>query len=255
MLLTAPALSSPRIAHGFFTRTGGTSGGIYASLNCGLGSSDTPDHIMENRQRAAAALGTVPDRLCSLHQWHSADVITVEKPWLHTTLPHADAMVTRMPGIALGILTADCVPVLMADAESGIIAAAHAGWKGALAGILENTLAAMTGLGAAPKRIIAAIGPAIAQASYEVDTPFKQRFEHDNPANVAYFLPSVKAGHWYFDLKAHVRNRLAKMQLDCINLLENDTYVEEDNFFSYRRATHRGEPDYGRQISAIMLKK
>jgi len=251
MYLTSPNFKSSSVAHGFFTRKGGVSKGIYASLNCGLGSSDDKTNVIENRRRVAQKLGTDADSLCTLYQTHSADVITVEKRWRHSKLPRADAMVSNVPGIALGILTADCVPVLFADTEAGIIGATHAGWRGAIGGVLENTLSAMRALGA--RSITAAIGPSIAQRSYEVGAELKTAFTTQNTDFNCYFIDSTRAGHFLFDLKSFVRDRLSDAGVQDINLLENDTYIEEDDFFSFRRTTHRSEPDYGRQISAIML--
>lgn len=254
MFLTSPLLAQTScIQHGFFTRQGGVSSGIYASMNCGRGSSDIRDNVEENRNRIAAALGTSSQQLMSLYQVHGAEVITVTQCWQPTALPHADAMVTSMPGIALGILTADCVPVLFVDPEARIIGAAHAGWKGAFAGVLENTIRAMVALGATRTNILAAIGPAIAQPSYEVDNAFFQRFVTNDPSFTRFFIPSIKPEHWMFDVKGFARNRLTHAGIQHINLLENDTYLEEDAFFSFRRTTHRGETDYGRHISAIML--
>jgi YfiH family protein len=255
MFLTSSNLSSlPAISHGFFTRNGGTSNGIYHSLNCGAGTKDEKAHVIENRARVATALSTDTDKLLSLHQIHSADVVTVTESWNMENRPQADAMVTNRKRMALGILTADCVPVLLYDKENYIIGAAHAGWKGALSGIVEETLKAMGRLGAKNSSIAAAIGPAIAQRSYEVDAQFREKFMIRNPLNAVYFVPSPKPAHFLFDLKQFVYDALAYTGIMDINMLENDTYLEENMFFSYRRATHRGEADYGRQISAIMLK-
>jgi YfiH family protein len=253
MFLTAPALTSiPTITHGFFTRKGGVSDGIYASLNCGMGSDDVRENVIENRKRVADSLKA--KYLCSLYQVHSADVVVVDTPWRHSKLPKADAMVTKQRGIALGILTADCAPVLFADKDAGVIGAAHSGWKGAIGGVLEATIAAMEALGGQRSNIVAAIGPAIAQKSYEVGAEFQEKFIQKNKDNARYFTAGVRAEHMLFDLKAFVKDTLAEAGLSAINMLENDTYLEEDAFFSFRRATHRGEPNYGRQISAIMLK-
>jgi YfiH family protein len=255
MLLTAPDLETlPSVTHGFFTRKGGVSSGLYASLNCGLGSSDVKANVVQNRERVANELGTIPEKLCSLYQVHGSKVVTVTEPWARDALPQADAMVTATPGIALGILAADCVPVLFADAKGTVVGAAHAGWKGAFAGVLQETVKAMEALGASADSIHAAIGPAIAQPSYEVSTVFHQAFIDKDPDYERYFISAKQDGHYRFDLKGVVRDILLKAGLSHINLLENDTYLEEDNFFSFRRTTHRGEPDYGRHISAIMLK-
>ncbi|HEU5048142.1 MAG TPA: peptidoglycan editing factor PgeF [Rickettsiales bacterium] len=255
MFLTASNLSAaPELAHGFFTRNAGASEGVYASLNCGLGSADNAGHVIENRRRVAAALGTQEKHLCSLMQIHSADVVTVAESWENSGRPQGDAMVTNRPGVALGILTADCVPVLFADAERGVIGAAHSGWKGAFSGVLQNTIEAMIALGAKREAIACAIGPAIAQPSYEVGDEFRDRFLQRDAGYKVYFIPSRQEKHWLFDLKTFVRDTLKQTGIGNINMLENDTYIEEDAFFSFRRATHRGETDYGRQISAIMLK-
>lgn len=254
MYLTASNLSSlPGVAHGFFTRNKGVSDGIYASLNCGLGSGDDAAHVRENRDRVAQALGAPGERLCSLMQIHSADVIAVAREWDIAGRPQGDAMATNVPGVALGILTADCVPVLFADVERGVIGAAHSGWKGAFGGVLENTIETMVGLGAKREAIACAIGPAIAQPSYEVGDEFRDKFLQRSAHCEGYFVPS-EHGRWLFDLKAFVRDTLRESGIRDINMLENDTYIEEDAFFSFRRSTHRGEADYGRQISAIMLK-
>jgi polyphenol oxidase len=250
MFLTSPNLSP--ISHGFFTRKGGVSDGIYASLNCGWGSQDHPSNVVENRRRVAAALGAAAENLCSLYQVHGAEVITVTGAWSRAELPKADAMVTSQKGLALGILTADCVPVLFADAKAGVIAAAHAGWRGALASVLEATVDAMCAIGAKPSQIASAIGPCIAQKSYEVGQEFYDTLIKADAGNVGFFI-NTPAGKRYFDIKAYVRKKLEFAGITTINILENDTYLEEDNFFSFRRTTHRSEKDYGRQISAIML--
>ena len=254
MLITSPDIAAlENVSHGFFTRKGGVSSGIYASLNCGLGSSDDKANVIENRRRVASKLGAEESKFCTLYQTHSANVITVETCWRHSKLPKADAMVTDKPNIALGILTADCVPVLFADSKGKVIGAAHAGWKGAFAGVLQATVKSMEALGAPVSSIHAAIGPAIAQRSYEVSAPFYQTFLEKDADYARYFI-SAKEEHYRFDLKGFVHDILVKAGLTHINLLENDTYLEEDNFFSFRRTTHHSEPDYGRQISAIMLK-
>jgi len=257
MFLTAQNLAGyPSISHGFFTRTGGVSEGIYASLNAGgRGTGDTIPHVDENRRRIAQALGAETASLLTLYQIHSTHVITVNGVWDIDERPQADAMVTATPGIALGILTADCVPLLFADTEAGVIGAAHAGWKGALGDIAAETVRIMIGLGAQLERIAVAIGPSIAKQSYEVRTAFKEPFLTANPASENYFAGTQNNGHWLFDLKGFIRDSLTRTGINNINMLENDTYLEESDFFSYRRATHNGEPNYGRQISAIMLKK
>ena len=239
------------LPHGFLGRRGGVSTGVHAGLNVGLGSDDDRDAIIENRRRAAEAV--LPSgRLVTVFQVHSADAVTVADPWDDTARPHADALVTDRPGLALGILTADCAPVLLADLEAGVVGAAHAGWKGAIGGVTDATLAAMERLGARRERIAAAIGPCIARASYEVDDAFARRFEEADPANERFFAPG-KAGHHQFDLEAYVAHRLAAAGVTRIAALGLDTYADEDRFFSFRRATHRGESAYGRQISIIGL--
>lgn len=248
-VIRAPALAG--VAHGFLGRRGGVSVGVHAGLNVGLGSDDDPAAITENRRRAAEAV--LPGgRLVSVFQVHSADAVTVADPWDEAARPHADALVTDRPGLALGILTADCAPVLLADAAAGVIGAAHAGWKGAIGGVTDATLAAMETLGARRERIAAAIGPCIARASYEVDDGFAQRFSAVDPANERFFAPG-KPGHHQFDLEAYVTHRLAIAGVTRIAALGLDTYADEDRFFSFRRATHRGESAYGRQISIIGL--
>jgi polyphenol oxidase len=248
-VIRTPALAG--VAHGFLGRRGGVSTGVHAGLNVGLGSDDNPHLIAENRRRAAEAV--LPGgRLVSLFQVHSADAVTVADPWDEAARPHGDALVTDRPGLALGILTADCTPVLLADTAAGVVGAAHAGWKGAIGGVTDATLAAMEKLGARRERIAAAIGPCIARASYEVDDDFAQRFEDADPANERFFAPG-KPGHHQFDLEAYVAHRLATAGVTRIAALGLDTYADADRFFSFRRATHRGESAYGRQISIIGL--
>jgi len=238
--------------HGFFGRDGGVSAGLYASLNVGLGSDDDPAAVLENRTRCAAMLGAAPDRLLTLYQIHSADVVLVQAPW--TEPPRADAMVTDQPGLALGVLAADCTPVLLADPDAGVIGAAHAGWKGALAGVAEATVAAMTQLGAAPPRIRAAIGPCIRQPSYEVGADFAERFAGVSPDNARFFAPGARPDKRQFDLPGFVAARLTQAGVAAVEDLGLCTYENPARYFSYRRATHRGDPDYGRNLSAIMLR-
>lgn len=255
MFLKAPNLSSlPSISHGFFTRAGGVSSGLYASLNCGPGTKDSTDNVYRNRSIIAEALGTKTSNLLSLSQVHGNRVITAIHCWGTKDRPEADAMVTNKPGIALGILTADCVPVLFADKHKAVIGAAHAGWKGALAGVVQETLKAMAVLGAKHEHIAAAIGPAIAQTSYEVDSAFQTAWVRDASGNAQYFIPSTRDEHFLFDLKKYIHDILCNCGISDITVLENDTYREENAFFSFRRATHRKEADYGRQISAIVIK-
>jgi polyphenol oxidase len=239
--------------HAFFTREGGVSEGLFASLNCGLGSGDDAAKVAENRRRAMAALGLEGDRLVTGYQVHSADVAIVDERWRPEERPRADALVTRRQDVALGILTADCVPVLFADAEAGVIGAAHAGWRGALGGVLEATVAAMISLGAAPQRLSAGIGPAIAQPSYEVGPEFPAPFLAQDEANAGFFRKAPRAGHFLFDLPGYVARRLARLGLGAIEQSGSDTAAEPERFFSYRRSCLRQEPDYGRGLSAIRL--
>ncbi len=237
------------VPHGFLGRRGGVSTGAMAGLNTGPGSGDDPAAIAENRARAAAAV--LPGAgLVTVYQVHSPDCVVVTEPWDEVARPEADALVTDRPGLLLGILTADCAPVLLADREAGIIGAAHAGWKGALAGVTDNTISVMTELGAERSRINAAVGPCIAQASYEVDEAFRQRFVQADPGNSAFFEPG-RPEHHQFDLEAYVAGRLELAGIGRVGRLGIDTYAAPDRCYSFRRATHLGEPEYGRQISLI----
>ena len=239
------------IAHGFLGRVGGVSTGLHAGLNVGIGSDDDSVAVAENRRLASDAV--LPGAtLTTLYQIHSADCVTVRAAFEARLRPHADALVTDRPGLALGILTADCAPVLLADRAAGVVGAAHAGWKGALGGVTDAAILAMEALGAKRERIAAAIGPCIARASYEVDDAFARRFEASDPANERFFVEG-RAGHRQFDLEAYVAHRLAAAGVTKVAVLGLDTYADETRFFSYRRATHRGEPGYGRQISLIGL--
>jgi YfiH family protein len=248
--LTAQGLTAPGIAHGFFGREGGVSTGLYESLNCGPGSSDDAKAVAENRRLVAAALADRNVRLISLSQIHSAIVHTLPA-WEER--PEGDAMVTATPGLALGILTADCAPVLLADPKARVIGAAHAGWKGALSGVLEATLEAMEKLGALRDRITAAIGPCISQNSYEVGWEFRDRFLEQGLKHRRFFAPSGKEGHYRFDLAGYAAHRLTAAGVGSVEMIGVCTYPPENGFFSFRRTTHAGEPDYGRQISAIVL--
>jgi len=239
--------------HGFFGRRGGVSEGIFASLNCGYGSDDKPEAVRENRTRAGRHLGVGHDRVLTLYQIHSPDALVVRECWTREAPPKADAMATAEPGIALGILTADCAPVLFADAEARVIGAAHAGWKGALTGVIESAVGAMEGLGAKRARIAATIGPCITQPSYEVGDEFRARFVAAEAANAKYFGEGRRAGHWQFDLPGYVALRLSRLGLQSVNQIDRCTYADQDDYFSFRRTTHRGEPDYGRNLSAIVL--
>ncbi|HVH37134.1 MAG TPA: peptidoglycan editing factor PgeF [Sphingomicrobium sp.] len=243
------ATSLGDVPHGFLGRRGGVSTGYLEGLNVGTGSSDDRESIAENRRRAVAAVldGAA---LATVHQVHSAAAVFVGAPWAQESRPHADAMVTDRRGLLLGILTADCVPVLFADSEAGIVGAAHAGWRGAVAGVTDSTIELMEAKGAQRDRISAAIGPAIAQGSYEVDGEFKQRFLADEASLARFFVEGPRARP-HFDLPAYVGHRLLQAGIGTIERLALDTYSDESRFFSFRRATHRSEPDYGRQISLI----
>jgi YfiH family protein len=239
------------VAHGFLGRRGGVSGGAVAGLNAGLGSGD--DDAAVARNRALAAEAVLPGaRLVSVYQIHSADCVTVAEPWDDAERPQADALVTDRPGLLLAVVTADCAPVLFADRKAGVIGAAHAGWKGAIGGVTDATVAAMEALGARRERIAAAVGPCIAQASYEVDEAFADRFAEAGPGNARFFAPG-RAGHRQFDLEGYVAARLESAGLAAVDRLGLDTYPHEARFYSFRRATHRGEATYGRQISLIGL--
>ncbi|MBM3531520.1 MAG: peptidoglycan editing factor PgeF [Alphaproteobacteria bacterium] len=252
--LVAATLGHAEIAHGFFGRQGGVSEGPFDSLNCALTTGDRPEDINENRRRAAAALGIVPGNLVSTYQTHSADVVEVDTPWALDARPKADGMVTRRPGIMLGILTADCAPVLFADAQAGIIGAAHAGWRGAKLGIAEATVAAMKKLGAQVSRIEAVIGPCIAQASYEVGPEFPGPFLAEDPGNARFFRPGMREERHMFDLAGYVAHRLTRLGLRSVEHLDRDTCAEADRFFSYRRTCLAGEKKFGCELSAIALK-
>ncbi len=237
--------------HGFFTRRGGASSGIFAGLNCGLGSHDQRDVVRANRRLVAAALGVPDDHLLGVRQIHSAEVAQVHAPFVGER-PRCDAMVTDIPGLALGILTADCQPVLFADQNAGVVAAAHAGWKGALAGILEATIAAMEERGARRQNIHAVIGPAISQSAYEVGPEFRDRFCHEDQGFARFFTPA-SGDRWRFDLTGFGLFRLQNAGLAGARALGLCTYGDAARFYSYRRATHLGQPDYGRLISAIVI--
>jgi hypothetical protein len=253
-MIQAETLSDcPRVRHGFFTRLGGVSAGIYASLNCGYGSSDQAANVTENRRRALALIGLPAEALATTYQIHSADVVDVTKPWPLDARPRVDAMVTTRPGIALGIGTADCAPVLLADPAAGVIGAAHAGWRGAVTGVVEAVVRRMIECGAEPARIRAAVGPCIAQASYEVGPEFPAPFLQQDPENSRFFAPSKRAGHFMFDLPGYVVSRLCRLGIAAAASVDRDTCAEDDMFFSYRRTTLAGEKDYGRGLSVIAL--
>src|SRR5215472_9981897 len=242
------------VQHAFFSRRGGVSGGLYASLNCGYGSGDAEENVAQNRRIAMDQLGLTAGRLATCYQVHSAKVVAVERAWVRGQAPRADAMVTRIAGIALGILTADCAPILFHDPVAGVIGAAHGGWRGALAGIVEATLEQMEALGAVRSRIRAGIGPCIAQNSYEVGPEFPQQFLAEEAASTCYFAPAARPGHFMFDLPGYIEHRLARAGIAIVERSGHDTVAEDDRFFSYRRACLIGEPAYGRGLSAIVLK-
>jgi YfiH family protein len=253
MMLQAKNLAAlAGIRHAFFTREGGVSEGLYASLNAGVGSNDDPAKVAENRARMAKALGAMPDRLLTAYQIHSPLVVVAEKPWPAEARPSADAIVTRVPGLAIGVSTADCGPVLLADPQAAVIGAAHAGWRGALTGVLEGTIAAMERLGAERARMLAAIGPMISQRNYEVGNDLVEQFNKADRDNARFFAAG-RPGHAQFDLPAFVAARLAAAGLTRVEDLAACTYADPKRFYSFRRATHRAEPDYGRHINAIAL--
>ena len=256
--MTLEILRSPRlkaVPHGFFTRRGGASSGIFAGLNCGHGSSDQKEAVRINRERVAEAMGVAPEALVSLHQVHSAEVVRLDAPpeaRQNGNRPKADAMVTTEPGIALGILTADCAPVLLADVEAGVVGAAHAGWKGALAGVLEATVEAMEAAGARRGRIVAVVGPCISQAAYEVGPEFMDEVLADDPEHARFFAGG-RGDRLHFDLPGFVLHRLRSAGVGEAEWIGRCTYSDPARFYSYRRSVHRGEADYGRLISAIAL--
>ncbi len=250
----APGLAGlAGIRHAFFTRGGGVSPGIYASLNAGVGSNDDPQNVAANRARMAASLGVAPEQFLTCYQIHSPDVVVADAPWSAQARPRADAVVTRRPGLAIGVSTADCGPVLFADPQARIVGAAHAGWRGALAGVTDATIAAMERLGAARERIVAAIGPMIRQPNYEVGPDLMDRFIAADPANRQFFVASAREGHFMFDLAGYVAARLAAAGIGAVEDLGACTYADPAQFYSYRRMTHRGEADYGRHVNAIVL--
>ncbi len=253
MIVEASSLSLTGIRHAFFTRAGGVSGGLYESLNGGIGSRDDAGKVAQNRARMAAALGVAPHRLLTAYQIHSPTVVVAQTPWSHDERPRADAIVTRLRALAIGVTTADCGPVLFADPHAAVIGAAHAGWRGALAGVIEATVAAMERLGAARGQIRAAIGPMIRQGNYEVGPDLIARFAAEDRASSRFFAAAPRQGHALFDLSGYVAARLERAGVGHIQDLKFCTYAEPERFFSYRRATHRAEPDYGRHVNAIAL--
>ncbi len=253
-VLASSLSGSGRAEHAFFSREGGVSGGIYGSLNTGLGSDDIRADVVENRRRAMAYLQLGEDRLTSVHQIHSNIVARVEEPWEHGNAPRADGLVTNRPGIALGIATADCAPVLFVDEKSGVIGACHAGWKGAITGIVEATVAEMQALGAKLADIRAAVGPCIAQASYEVGADYRERFIETDPDYARFFVPGVSADKFQFDLPGFVCHRLSLSGVGQYEWTGHDTRSDPQRFFSYRRTTLNGEADYGRLLSSVVLR-
>ncbi|MHA1164093.1 MAG: peptidoglycan editing factor PgeF [Alphaproteobacteria bacterium] len=254
MIVESDALAAlPGISHGFGTRKGGVSSGIYATLNCGAGSDDDRGNVARNRSRLAARLGASPQSLITPYQTHSADVVVPDEPWALGEAPKADGIVTSQPGLAIAISTADCVPVLFADPQTKVIGAAHAGWQGALSGVLEATLDQMERLGARRTHICASIGPAISQSAYEVGEEFEARFLEQNSENARFFSRESEKSRPHFDLTGYVAARLQDARINTVENLRLCTYQDSTRFFSYRRSCHRHEPDYGRQISAIMI--
>jgi polyphenol oxidase len=253
MLQSTSLAALDGIRHGFFTRAGGVSTGCYESLNAGVGSNDAPAHVTENRARMAAAVGVAPERLISAYQIHSPAVVIAETPWDATARPKADAIVTRVAKLAIAVSTADCGPILFVDSQAGVIGAAHAGWRGALSGVAEATIAAMERCGADRSRIVAALGPMIRQPNYEVGPEFMTKFTTDDPEHERFFRDGARAGHALFDLAGYIAARLAQAGIGRIEDLGRCTYAEPQTFFSYRRSVHRREPDYGRHLNAIAL--
>ena len=253
VFLRAEALAAEGVAHAFFTRQGGVSSGVYESLNGGVGSQDDPACVAENRARMAQAMGVAPTHLLVPYQIHSADVLCVRAPWAPDARPRCDGLVTDVPGLALGVTGADCGMILFADAKARVVGACHAGWKGAFTGVLETTLGAMEALGASREEITAVLGPTIGAASYEVGPEFVARFAEADADYARFFAPSPRAAHAMFDLPGFIGLRLQKAGVGRLEDLRLDTYGDPARFFSYRRTTHRGEPDYGRLVSAIAL--
>jgi YfiH family protein len=255
MKLASPLLSAiPGLRHAFFTRDGGVSEGVYASLNGGLGSSDDPANVAENRRRMAEQMGVAPEHFLSVHQTHSPNVVVSTGPWQGPSRPLADAIVTRTDGLAIAATAADCGPILLVDPNARVIGAVHAGWKGALTGIVESTVDAMEKLGAERSGIVAAIGPLIRQHSYEVGGEFVERFMEADAENALFFIPAAREGHAMFDLAGFIRMRLENTGVLMIDDIGVDTY-SDDRFYSYRRSVHRNEPDYGRHVHAIALER
>jgi YfiH family protein len=255
MKLGSPLLSAiPGLRHAFFSRDGGVSDGIYAGLNGGIGSNDDPANVAENRRRMAEQMGVTSEHFLTLFQVHSPDVVVTSAPWTTPSRPRADALVTRTEGLAIGVTAADCGPILFVDPRARVIGAAHAGWKGALTGIIESTVDAMERLGAERAGIVAAIGPLIRQHSYEVGNEFIERFVEADAENALFFIPAAREGHAMFDLAGFIRMRLENAGVLMIDDIGVDTYSDE-RFYSYRRSVHRKEPDYGRHVHGIVLER
>jgi polyphenol oxidase len=253
MMIEASTLALDGIRHGFFTREGGISGGFYASLNGGIGSNDSPAHVVENRTRMAAAIGVAPNRFVTAYQIHSPQVVVAESPWASDARPRADAIVTRMRALAIGVTTADCGPILLADPKARVIGAAHAGWRGALAGVVEATVEAMQRLGAERSEIRAALGPMIRQSNYEVGPDLIARFRAEDASSSRFFAHASHDGHAMFDLAGYIGSRLTRAGIQHVEDLGHCTYADPARFFSFRRTTHRAEADYGRHVNAIAL--
>ena len=253
MLQSASLAALADIRHGFFTRTGGVSQGVYASLNGGVGSNDAPEQVAENRARMAQSLGVAPERFLTPYQIHSPEVVVADRPWTAETRPRADAVVTREPGLAIGVSTADCGPLLFADAKARVIGAAHAGWRGALTGVIDGTVAAMEKLGAYRADMTVTLGPTISQPNYEVGAEFVERFLAADADNARFFKDSIRADHAMFDLNGYIAARIKRAGVVKFEDLGLCTYADPQRFYSFRRATHLSEPDYGRHINAIAL--
>jgi YfiH family protein len=256
MIAVDALAAQPGLRHAFFTRRGGVSEGLYRSLNCGFGSGDVAERVACNRAIAMGRLGLGVDRLVTCRQIHGAGVVTVARPWDRHDAPRADGLATRVPGIVLGVLAADCAPILLHDPVARVIAAAHGGWRGALAGIAEATIAAMEALGAERGRVCAGIGPCIGRGSYEVGPEFPSPIVAEDGTAAAYFAPARQhPGRWLFDLSGYIAHRLRRCGTGWIERASHDTVEEPEYFFSYRRARLRGEPGYGLLLSAIMLEE
>jgi len=253
-VITSAALCADTgIRHAFFTRHGGVSEGLFGTLNCGFGSGDAPQRVAANREIAMARLGLPADRLVTLRQIHSAKIVIVERPWPREEAPSADGLVTSVPSVALGVLAADCAPILLHDPVARVIGAAHGGWRGALGGVVDATISRMAALGAARLRIRAAIGPCIARRSYDVGPEFPRPFIAEEPGNMRFFAPATHSGRFLFDLAAYIAHRLTRAGIATVEVVPRDTVAEKGQFFSYRRACLRGERSYGRGLSAIVL--